>query len=73
MGGDTLDAFAPLSHFTQRVNNGQMESTRTNVAKSIILPDGTVLERTRVKEEDYISEAADLLSAKVENPIPRRE
>ena len=50
-----------------------MESTWTKVAKIITLPDGTVLERTRVKEEDYISEAAGLLSAKVENPLARRE
>ena len=43
MGGDTLDAFAPLSHFTTRVHDGQMESTWTKVARSITLPDGQVI------------------------------
>jgi len=42
MGGDTLDAFAPLSHYTTRVHDGQMESTWTKVSKSITYPDGTV-------------------------------
>ena len=42
MGGDTLDAFAPLSHYTTRVHDGQMESTWTKVSKSITLPDGTI-------------------------------
>ena len=41
------------------------------VAKSITLPDGTVLEG--IKEKDNIQEAAGLLSAKVGNPLARRE
>ena len=73
MGGDILDAFTPLSHYTTRVHDGQMESTWTKVARSITLPDGTVLEGNRIKEENYISEAAGLLGAKVENPLARRE
>ena len=50
-----------------------MESTLTKVVRSFTLPDGTVLEGTRVKEENIVSEAAGLLSAKVENPMARRE
>ena len=74
MGGDTLDAFAPLSHYTTRVHGGQMESTWTKVVRSFTLPDGTVIEGTRVKEENFtVSEAAGLLSTKVENPMARRE
>ena len=71
MGGDTLDALTPLSHDTTRVHSGQMESTWMKVVRSITLPDGTVLEG--IKEKDYIPEAAGLLSAKVENPLARRE
>ena len=71
MGGDTLDAFAPLSHYTQRVHNGQLESTWTKVSRSITLPHGTVLEG--IKEKVYIPEAAGILSAKVGNPLARRE
>ena len=73
MGGDTLDAFAPLAHYTQRVHHGQMESAWTKVSNTITLLDGTVIQRTRVKEEDYIPEAASLLTARVENPLTRRE
>ena len=74
MGGDTLDAFTPLSHYTTRVHGGQMESTWTKVVRSFTLPDGTVIEGTRVKEENFtVSEAAGLLSAKVENPMARRK
>ena len=41
------------------------------LAGSIILPDGTVLEG--IKEKDFIPEAVGLLSAKVENPLAKRE
>ena len=73
MGGDTLDAFTPLSHYTTRVHGGQMESTWTKVVRSFTLPDGTIIEGTRVKEEKIVSEAAGLLSAKLKNPMARRE
>ena len=71
MGGDTLDAFAPLSHYTARVHDGQMESTWTKVSKSITHLDGTI--DWGIKEKDYIPEATRLLSMKVENPLARRE
>ena len=35
MGGDTLDALAPLARYTQRVHHGQMESTWLKVSKTI--------------------------------------
>ena len=73
IGGDTLDAFAPLAQYTQRVHHGQMESTWMKVSNTITLPDGRVIQRTRVKEEDYIPEAASLLTARVENPLAKRE
>ena len=71
VGGDTLDAFAPLSHYTHRVHNDKMESTWTKVSRSITYPDGTV--DWGIKEKDYIPEATRLLSTKVENPLARRE
>ena len=73
IGGDTLDAFAPLAQYTQRVHHGQMESTWMKVSNTITLPDGTVIQRTSVREEDYIPEAASLLTARVKNPLMRRE
>jgi hypothetical protein len=72
-GGDTLDAFAPLSHYTHRVHNDQMESTWTKVTRTFFNLDGTIKEMTQVKENDYIPEAAGLLSAKVKDPLARRE
>ena len=73
MGGDTLDAFAPLSHYTHRVHNDQVESTWTKVTRTFFNLDGTIKEMTQVKENDYIPEAAGLLSAKVKDPLARRE
>ena len=71
VGGDTLDAFAPLSHYTHRVHNDQLESTWTKFSRSITHLDGTV--EWGIKEKDYIPEATRLLSMKVENPLARRE
>jgi len=73
MGGDTLDAFAPLSHYTHRVHNDQMESTWTKVSRVFHNLDGSIREMTEVKERDYIPEAASPLSAKVKDPLARRE
>ena len=74
MGGDTLDAFAPLAHYTQRVHHGQMENTWVKISKTITLPDGTVLEGTTVKEKDYyVTEATGFMTARVENPMAKRE
>ena len=73
VGGDTLDAFTPLSHYTQRVHNGQMESTWMKLSNTITLADGTVMERSRIKEEDFVPESAGLLTARVENPLTKRE
>ena len=50
-----------------------MESTWTKVSNSITLPDGRVMQRTKVREEDYIPESAGLLTARVENPLAKRE
>ena len=50
-----------------------MESTWTKVSNSITLPDGRVMQRTKVREEDYIPESAGLLTARVENPLTKRE
>ena len=73
MGGDTLDAFAPLSHYTHRVHNDQVESTWTKVARTFHNLEGSIREMTEVKERYYIPEAASLLSAKVKDPLARRE
>ena len=72
-GGDTLDAFAPLAQYTERVHHGQVESTWTKVARTFHNLDGSIREMTEVKERDYIPEAASLLSAKVKDPLARRE
>jgi hypothetical protein len=50
-----------------------MESTWLKVSNSITLPDGRVMQKTKVREEDYIPESAGLLTARVENPLMKRE
>ena len=44
------------------------------ISKTITLPDGSVLEGTSVKEKDYyVTEAAGLMTERVENPLEKRE
>ena len=44
------------------------------ISKTITLPDDTVLEGTTVKEKDYyVTEAAGLMTARVENPMAKRD
>jgi len=50
-----------------------VESTWTKVSRTFFNLDGTIREMTEVKERDYIPEAASLLSAKVKDPLARRE
>ena len=45
-----------------------MESTWMKVSNTITLPDGSVIQRTKVREEDFIPEAAGVMTARVENP-----
>ena len=74
MGGDTLDAFAPLVRYKQRLHHGKMECTWLKVSKTITYSDGSVLEGTTVKKKDYyVTEAAGLMTASVENPMAKRE
>ena len=72
-GDDMLDAFAPLAQYPQRVHHGQMESTWTKISRVFFNLDGTIKEMTEVKENDYIPEAAGLLSAKLKDPLARRD
>ena len=72
-GGDTLDAFTPLAQNTERVHYGQVESTWTKISRVFFNLDGTIKEMTEVKESDYIPDSASLLSAKVKDPMARRE
>jgi hypothetical protein len=50
-----------------------MESTWMKLSNTITLADGTVMERSRIKEEDFVPESAGLLTARVENPLMKRE
>ena len=52
MGGDTLDAFAPFAQYTQRVPYGAIETIWMKVFNTITLPVGTVIQMTKVREED---------------------
>jgi hypothetical protein len=38
-----------------------------HIASSFVRPDGVVMERTRVKEEDYVPESASFMKVKVED------
>ena len=51
-----------------------MESSWVKISNTITFPDGSVLKGTAVKEKDYyVTEAAGLMTARVKNPLVRRE
>ena len=73
MGGDTLEAFAPLAQLTQRVHGGNTYNTVKKLATTIITGSGTAYYKTRVREEDYIPESAGLMTFKSEDPMDKAE
>ena len=44
-----------------------------HIVSSFVRPDGVVMERTRVKEEDYVPESAGLMKFKAEDQQKRGE
>ena len=73
MGGDTMDAFAPLAQYTQRVHGGMTKDAWMKLSSTITTPDGTVWQRVKVKEEDYVPEWAGLMTAKSEDPVVKAQ
>ena len=67
--GDTLDAFTPLAQYTQRNHAGMTRSAWTKIFSSFTLPDGTVLEKTRVKELEIVPEWAGHMTVKSNDPV----
>ena len=73
-GGDTMDAFAPLAQYTQRHHGGNVDSTSNQFVGAIISSSGAVMQRVRIKEEDFVPESAGLMKVKQEDdPLKRRE
>jgi hypothetical protein len=68
-GGDTLDAFAPLAQYTQRVHGGMTKDAWMKLSSTITNPNATVLHRVKVKEEDYVPEWAGLMTVKTDDPL----
>ena len=73
MGGDTLEAFAPLAQLTQRVHGGNTYNTVKKLTTTIITGSGTAYYKTRVREEDYIPESAGLMIFKSDDPMDKAE
>ena len=70
MGGDTLDAFAPLAQYTQRVHGGQMQNAAKIFVGVITSASGIVQQRTRVREDEYVPESAGLMNLKADDLNP---
>ena len=70
MGGDTLDAFAPLAQYTQRVHGGQMQNAANIFVGVITSASGIVQQRTRVREDEYVPESAGLMNLKADDLNP---
>ena len=71
MGGDTLEAFAPLAQLTQRVHGGNTYNTVKKLATTIITGSGVEYYKTRIREEDYVPESAGLMTAKTDDPLEK--
>ena len=63
-GGDTIDAFAPLAQYTQRHHGGNVDSTCNQFVGAIISSSGAVMQRVRIREEDFVPESAGLMKVK---------
>ena len=50
-----------------------MKDTWMKLSSTITSPDGTVWQRVRVKEEDYVPEWAGLMTAKSEDPVVKAQ
>jgi hypothetical protein len=76
MGGDTLDAFAPLAQYTQRHYDGQTNpllQVGTKVASLIMTGSGVVYQKIRVREEDFVPESAGLMNLKADDLTPQEK
>ena len=76
MGGDTLDAFAPLAQYTQRVHGSQANpllQAGTKLASLITTGSGVVYQKTRVREEDFVPESAGLMNLKADDLTPQEK
>ena len=63
-GGDTMDAFAPLAQYTQRHHGGNVDSTCNQFVGTIIPASCIVMERYRIREEDFVPESAAFMKVK---------
>ena len=68
MGGDTLEAFAPMAQFTQRAYGGNTQNAGKKLASTITTGSGVVYYKSRIREEDYVPESAGLMTAKTDDP-----
>ena len=74
MGGDTLDAFAPLAQYTQRHYGGQINpllQAGTKLASLITTGSGVVYQKIRVRDEDFVPESAGLMNLKADDLNPQ--
>jgi hypothetical protein len=76
MGGDTLDAFAPLAQYTQRHYGGQINpllQAGTKLASLITTGSGVVYQKIRVRDEDFVPESAGLMNLKADDLSPQEK
>ena len=71
MGGDTLEAFAPLAQFTQRAYGGNTRNAGKKLGNTITTGSGVVFYKSRVREEDYVPESAGLMTFKSDDPMDK--
>ena len=68
-GGDTLDAFAPLTHRGQKPQTVDQPAQWMKIVGAFTHYHGPDFHRVAVKEQDYVPEAANLLHTKLADPL----
>ena len=63
----SLNAFGALTHRGQRPQTADQPAQWQSIASAFVRPDGVVMERVRIKEEDFVPQSAGLMKVKVED------
>ena len=63
----SLNAFGALTHRGQKPQTADQPAQWESIASAFMRPDGVVMERIKIKEEDFVPESAGLMKFKVED------
>ena len=63
----SLNVLGALKNRGQKPQTAEQPAQWYSIASAFVRPDGVVIERVKIKEEDFVPESAGLLKVKVED------